>query len=52
MGRTDDLIELGSKGSWRVRVHSAGRAEEAALRDSGEGTVGVERYLVQFFPVR
>ncbi|MEV0445566.1 hypothetical protein AB0I84_12200 [Streptomyces spectabilis] len=52
MGRTDDLIELGSKGSWRVRVHCTGRAEVASLRDSEEDVVGVERYLVQFFPAR
>lgn len=51
LGRTDDLIELGRKGSWRVRVHCAGRDEVAALRGSEEPVVGVERYLVQFFPV-
>ncbi|WP_030574222.1 hypothetical protein [Streptomyces aureocirculatus] len=50
MGRTDDLIALGQQGAWRVRVHCAGRAEAAALRDSAEAVVGVERFLVQFFP--
>ncbi|MGW0531114.1 hypothetical protein [Streptomyces sp. NPDC003032] len=50
MGRTDELIKLGRKGSWRVRVHCVGRAEVAALRNSEESVVGVERYLVQFFP--
>ncbi|MFD3579561.1 hypothetical protein [Streptomyces sp. NPDC058644] len=50
LGRTDELIGLGREGWWRVRVHCAGRAEVAALRDSGEPVVGIERYLVQFFP--
>ncbi|MEI5100885.1 hypothetical protein RB200_23085 [Streptomyces sp. PmtG] len=51
LGRTDDeVIELGRKGTWRVRVHCAGRAEVAALRESDESIVGVERFLVQFFP--
>ncbi|MFF1378709.1 hypothetical protein [Streptomyces sp. NPDC058308] len=50
LGRTDDLVELGRKGPWRVRVHSAGRAAVAALRESELPVVGVERYLVQFFP--
>ncbi|MFJ2774363.1 hypothetical protein [Streptomyces sp. NPDC087300] len=50
LGRTDDLVELGGKGPWRVRVHCAGRAEVAALRESKEPIAGVERYLVQFFP--
>ncbi|WP_055564731.1 hypothetical protein [Streptomyces atriruber] len=50
LGRTDDLVELGGKGAWRVRVHGAGRAAVAALRESEEPVVGVERYLVQFFP--
>lgn len=51
LGRTDALIELGRKGPWRVRAHCTGRAEIAALRESCEPVVGVERYLVQFFPV-
>lgn len=50
LGRTDDLIELGRKGLWRVRAHCTGRAEIAELRESEEPVVGVERYLVQFFP--
>lgn len=50
LGRTDDLIALGAKGSWRVRVCCAGRAEVAEMRESEESIVGVERYLVQFFP--
>ncbi|MGW7053588.1 hypothetical protein [Streptomyces sp. NPDC054887] len=50
-GRTDSLITLAeSGGSWRVRVSCSGRAEAAALSE-GEGTaVGVERYLMQFWP--
>ncbi|MCC9706028.1 hypothetical protein E4N62_12630 [Streptomyces sp. MNU76] len=50
-GRADDVIMLSdSGGSWRVRVHCAGRAAAAALAE-GEGTGhGVERYLVQFWP--
>ncbi len=39
-----------SGGSWRVRVSCVGRAEAAALSE-GDGTgVGVERYLIQFWP--
>ncbi|MEU7581010.1 hypothetical protein AB0B50_25790 [Streptomyces sp. NPDC041068] len=49
LGRTDDLVELGGKGSWRVRVYCAGRAVVAAQRESEEPVAGVERYLVQFF---
>ncbi|MEV6757103.1 hypothetical protein [Streptomyces sp. NPDC051214] len=52
LGRTDDLIELGGKGRWWVRAHCTGRAEVAELRESPEPVVGVERYLVQFFPAR
>ncbi|OEJ36154.1 hypothetical protein AR457_33685 [Streptomyces agglomeratus] len=50
-GRTDDVITLAeSGGSWQVRVSCSGRAEAAALSE-GEGTgVGVERYLLQFWP--
>ncbi|MGW0549175.1 hypothetical protein [Streptomyces altiplanensis] len=50
-GRADDVITLAeSGGSWRVRVSCSGRAEAAALSE-GEGTeVGVERYLMQFWP--
>ncbi|MER6499230.1 hypothetical protein ABT218_07515 [Streptomyces sp. NPDC001455] len=50
-GRMDDVITLADSGSsWRVRVSCAGRAEAAALSE-GEGTgVGVERYLIQFWP--
>ncbi|MFJ9806554.1 hypothetical protein [Streptomyces wuyuanensis] len=50
-GRMDPVIPLAqSGGAWRVRVCSAGRAEAAAL-SKGEGTgVGVERYLLQFWP--
>ncbi|MGW7080461.1 hypothetical protein [Streptomyces sp. NPDC054866] len=50
LGRTDDLIKLGRKGPWRVRAHCTGRAELAGLRESPEPVVGIERYLVQFFP--
>ncbi|WPO70232.1 hypothetical protein [Streptomyces sp. KN37] len=50
LGRTDDLIELGGKGSWRIRVSCTGRTKVAALRESEDPVVGVERYLVQFFP--
>jgi hypothetical protein len=50
-GRMDEVITLAdSRGSWRVRVSCVGRAEAAALSE-GEGTgVGVERYLIQFWP--
>ncbi|MFE6127014.1 hypothetical protein ACFQ6Q_01875 [Streptomyces sp. NPDC056437] len=50
-GRMDDVITLAeSGGSWRVRVHCTGRAEAAALSE-GDGTgVGVESYLIQFWP--
>ncbi|MFI1472228.1 hypothetical protein [Streptomyces wuyuanensis] len=50
-GRMDPVITLAqSGGSWRVRVCCAGRAEAAAL-SKGEGTgVGLERYLLQFWP--
>ncbi|CAL9648146.1 hypothetical protein [Streptomyces sp. enrichment culture] len=50
-GRMDEVITLAdSGGSWRVRVSCVGRAEAAALSE-GEGTgVGVERYLIQFWP--
>jgi hypothetical protein len=51
IGRMDDDITLADSGGlWRVRVHCVGRAEAAALSE-GEGTgVGVERYLIQFWP--
>lgn len=50
-GRMDDVIRLGEAGrTWRVRVGCVGRAEAAALSE-GDGTgVGVERYLLQFWP--
>lgn len=50
-GRADDVITLAESGGlWRVRVSCSGRAEAAALSE-GEGTgVGVERYLMQFWP--
>ncbi|ELS58882.1 hypothetical protein STVIR_0135 [Streptomyces viridochromogenes Tue57] len=50
-GRMDDVITLADAGgSWRVRVSCVGRAEAAALSE-GEGTgVGVERYLIEFWP--
>ncbi|MEU1534968.1 hypothetical protein [Streptomyces fagopyri] len=50
-GRSDTLITpADSGGSWRVRVGCVGRAAAAALSE-GEGTgLGVERYLVQFWP--
>ncbi|MFI9630528.1 hypothetical protein [Streptomyces sp. NPDC052042] len=50
-GRMGEVITLAeSGGSWRVRVSCAGRAEAAALSE-GDGTgVGVERYLIQFWP--
>lgn len=53
LGRADDVITLAdSGGSWRVRVHCAGRSAAAALSEQ-EGTgEGVERYLVQFWPGR
>ncbi|MGW3632314.1 hypothetical protein ACWD7F_19475 [Streptomyces sp. NPDC005122] len=52
-GRSDDLITLAdSGGPWRVRVSCVGRAAAAALSE-GEGTgLGVERYLVQFWPAQ
>ncbi|MFI6642539.1 hypothetical protein [Streptomyces sp. NPDC050504] len=50
-GRTDeDVVLADTGGSWRVRVSCVGRAAAAALSE-GEGTgVGVERYLLQFWP--
>lgn len=50
-GRMDEVVTLAdSGGSWRVRVSCTGRGEAAALSE-GEGTgVGVERYLIQFWP--
>jgi hypothetical protein len=50
-GRMDEVIQLAEAGgSWRVRVSCAGREEAAAL-SHGDGTgVGVERYLLQFWP--
>ncbi|MEU6768114.1 hypothetical protein ABZ916_37135 [Streptomyces sp. NPDC046853] len=50
LGRNDDLVELGRKGAWRVRVHCTGRDELAELWESQEPVAGIERYLVQFFP--
>ncbi|MGW3852696.1 hypothetical protein [Streptomyces fagopyri] len=52
-GRSDALITpADSGGSWRVRVGCVGRAAAAALSE-GEGTgLGVERYLVQFWPAQ
>ncbi|MGW7071713.1 hypothetical protein ACWGII_22850 [Streptomyces sp. NPDC054855] len=50
LGRTADLIGLGGKGPWRVRAHGTCRAELAGLGESPVPVVGVERYLVQFFP--
>lgn len=53
LGRTEDVIPLASSGgSWRVRVSCAGRSEAAALSEQ-EGTgEGVEKYLIQFWPVK
>ncbi|MFC8125401.1 hypothetical protein [Streptomyces sp. NPDC057302] len=50
LGRTDDLIELGSRGPWRVRAHCTGCAELAELRESPEPVAGIELHPVQFFP--
>lgn len=50
VGRTDDLIVLGSPGRWRVRVSCTGRAEAAALSQGLGVGEGVERYLTQFWP--
>jgi hypothetical protein len=50
MGRTEEVVALGSAGLWRVRVSCADRGEAAAL-PAGAGTgEGVERYLMQFWP--
>ncbi|MFG2487942.1 hypothetical protein ACGFSI_35000 [Streptomyces virginiae] len=49
-GRSEDLIQLGRGGMWRVRVLCTGRAEvERVTRD--EGTAHrVERYVIDFWP--
>ncbi|MEU9146541.1 hypothetical protein [Streptomyces sp. NPDC048349] len=49
-GRSEDLIRLGRRGMWRVRVCCAGRAEVERVTRS-EGTAhGVERYRIDFWP--
>ncbi|MER7722034.1 hypothetical protein ABTX99_34815 [Streptomyces flaveolus] len=51
-GRMEDVIRLADAGgSWRVRVSCAGRAEAAALSESEGTAAGVERYLIQIWPV-
>ncbi|MGD9486064.1 hypothetical protein WDH52_22930 [Streptomyces sp. TRM70308] len=47
----DEEFALQGPGRWQVRAHCAGRAEvERVCREEGSA-YGVERYLLQFWPV-
>ncbi|MET9422192.1 hypothetical protein ABZY06_15880 [Streptomyces sp. NPDC006540] len=50
LGRSQQLIRLGSAGMWRVRVGCTGRAEvERVTRTEGDA-YGLERYMMDFWP--
>lgn len=52
MERAEDIVPLGdSGGRWGVRVGSAGRAEVQRMTEDAGVAHGVERWLLEFWPV-